>query len=130
MVPNETGNLGHRLNGGEGSIPCSSAFCNNVEERTTYMMLITATSITADEAKSHGIECGLIDYATIFAAETNNSDTFDRCPLDPIWAVTLKPADDMVIPLFLCSLHFNALKISLHEGVGVDEDVFGEFSDN
>lgn len=91
------------------------------------MMLITATSITADEAKLHEIECGLIDYATIFAAEAKNSSTYDNCPMLPIWAVTLKPADDMVIPLFLCSIHFNALKISLHEGVGVDEDIFGEF---
>lgn len=94
------------------------------------MMLITASSITAEEAEAHEIQCELVDYAAIFAAEAKNSSTFDRCPLAPVWAVTFKPADDMVIPTFLCSLHFNALKISLHEGVGVDEDVFGEFPDH
>jgi hypothetical protein len=91
------------------------------------MMLITASEITAEEAEAHHIECELVDYAAIFAAEANNSQTFERCPMNPVWAVTFKPAEDMVIPTFLCSIHFNALKLSLHEGVGVDENVFGEF---
>lgn len=92
------------------------------------MMLVSATPITSEEAVAHEIECQLVDYAAIYAAEAKNSNTFDSCPMTPVWAVTLKPAEDMVIPVFLCQIHFNALKISLHEGVGVDEDVFGEFT--
>jgi hypothetical protein len=91
------------------------------------MMLITATEITAEEAEVHEVQCELVDYAAIFAAKTNKLSTFERCPMLPVWAVTFKPAEDMVIPTFLCIVHFNALKISLHEGVGVDEDIFGEF---
>lgn len=94
------------------------------------MMIITASAITAEEAESYEVHCELVDYAAVFAAEATGSKTFERCPMTPIWAVTFKPADDMVIPTFLCPIHFNALKMSLHEGVGVDEDIFGEFPDH
>jgi hypothetical protein len=91
------------------------------------MLVITATPITEEDAHSQNISCELIDYVSIKAAEFMQSDTFDRCSLVPVWAVTLRPAEDMLIPVFLCPIHFGAFKLSLHEGVGVDEDVFGEF---
>jgi hypothetical protein len=91
------------------------------------MMLITASQITEEEAKAHEIECAAVDYADIFAAEQRNAETFDGCSQIPTYSVALKPAEDIVIPLFMCSIHFVALKLSLHEGVGVDEDIFGEF---
>ena len=91
------------------------------------MLLITASPLTEEEATGHNLNCELIDYVSLKAAEMFNSDTFDRCQLVPVWAVTLRPADDMMIPVFLCPVHFGALKLSLHEGVGVDEDIFGKF---
>lgn len=91
------------------------------------MLTISAMQITPEEAVEHSVDCDAVDYAAVFAAEMRDSNTFDGCSQVPVYAVSFKPAEDMVIPFFLCSLHFNALKISLHEGVGVDEDVFGEF---
>lgn len=94
------------------------------------MMLVTATKITEAEAEEHGVDCNAVDYAIILAAERANSSTFDGCSQIPIYSVAFKPAEDMVIPVFLCQLHFTALKMSLHEGVAVDEDMFGEFPDH
>jgi hypothetical protein len=93
------------------------------------MMLITATKISEEEAATHEVTCELIDYATVFAAELSENASH-KCELIPVWAVTLRPADDMLIPVFVCKVHFAALKMSLHEGVGVDEDVFGEFPED
>ncbi len=90
------------------------------------MLTITAQKITADEALEHDVDCDAVDYAAIFAAELKNSDTFEGCSQTPEYAVSFRPAEDMVIPHFLCALHFTALKLSLHEGVAIDEDIFGE----
>lgn len=91
------------------------------------MLVVTAIGITEEEANSQGLSCQLIDYVSVKAAELLQLDTFDRCSLPPVWAVTLRPADDMLIPVFLCPVHFGAFKLSLHEGIAADEDVFGEF---
>ena len=91
------------------------------------MLIVTATEITEHEAKEHNVDCDAVDYANILVAEQRDSDTFEGCTQIPVYSVALKPAEDMVIPFFVCKLHVNALKISLHEGVGVDEDAFGAF---
>jgi len=91
------------------------------------MMLITAVPITEIEALEHEVVCDMVDHGAIQSAEIRGLSTFEGCPQVPVYSVAFKPAEDMVVPFFLCSLHFNALKISLHEGVGVDEDAFGEF---
>lgn len=90
-------------------------------------MLITASKLTEQEVKDHEVDCDTVDYAAIFAAEQKNSDTFEGCTQLPLYAVSFKLAEDMVLPFFVCQVHFMALKISLHEGIGVDEDIFGEF---
>ena len=91
------------------------------------MLTITAQKITKEEAVEHEVECDAVDYAAVRAAEIKESDTFEGCSQVPEYAVSFRPAEDMVIPHFLCPLHFAALRLSLHEGVAVDEDVFGEF---
>ena len=91
------------------------------------MLYITASQLTEQEVIEHEIDCDSVDYAAIFAAEQRNSSTFEGCSQTPVYAVSFKPAEDMVIPFFVCHLHFNALKISLFEGVAVDENAFGEF---
>lgn len=88
------------------------------------MLVISAIPLTKQDAEANELDCDLVDYASIVAAEVNNLSTFDGCSQLPAWSVAIRPAEDMVIPIFLCSLHFNALKISLREGVGIDEDVF------
>lgn len=90
-------------------------------------MVITASKLTEYEINSHDLDCDTVDYAAIFAAEQNNSNTFEGCTQLPLYAVSFKLAEDMVLPFFVCQVHFMALKISLHEGVGVDENVFGQF---
>jgi hypothetical protein len=94
------------------------------------MLVISAVPLTGEEIDEHALDCGLVDYASIIQAEINNSSTFEGCTQTPAYSVAFKPAEDMVIPIFLCKLHFNALSLSLHEGVGVDEDVFGEFPEH
>lgn len=94
------------------------------------MLLVTGSILTAEEVQEHEIDCDAVDYAAIFAAEVKNSSTFEGCTQVPIYAISFKLAEDMVIPFFICQLHFMALKLSLHEGVGVDENVFGEFPTN
>jgi len=91
------------------------------------LLTISASRITEQEAIEHDVDCDLVDHAAIFAAEMNNKETFEGCTQIPVYAVAFKPAEDMVIPIFVCELHFRALKISLHEGVAVDEEAFGTF---
>lgn len=91
------------------------------------MLTITATKLAKEFAKENNIDCALVDYALIAAAERSNSESFQGCTLPPLYAVSIQPAEDMVIPIFLCLSHFNALKMGLHEGVAVDEDIFGQF---
>lgn len=93
------------------------------------MLVITALPITNAEVEENDLSCDLIDYAAILALEAQTADHMG-CNQIPAYSVAIKPAEDMVIPLFLCSIHFNALKISLHEGVAVDEDIFGKFPKN
>lgn len=90
-------------------------------------MVITGSKLTEHEINSNDLDCDTVDYAAIFAAEQNNESTFEGCTQLPQYAVSFKLAEDMVLPFFVCQVHFMALKISLHEGVGVDEDTFGEF---
>ena len=91
------------------------------------MLAISAVLITEEDVLENELECDLIDYASVLQAEITNSATFEGCTQAPSYSVAFKPAEDMVIPIFVCKLHFNALKLSLHEGVVVDEDAFGEF---
>ena len=114
----------HRLENGWVTNPCG------FESYHFRMMIITATPISKEDAEEHEVDCDSVDHAQILAAEAAKSDTFDGCSLLPEYSVAFKPAEDMVIPVFLCGPHFRALRISLHEGVGVDEDVFGEFPDH
>lgn len=92
------------------------------------MLILTAVPITHQEAEHHELECNLVDYASIIAADLHSLNTFEGCSQPPAYSVALKPAEDMVIPFFLCDIHFNALKISMIDGkFGTDEDVFGPF---
>ncbi len=91
------------------------------------MLVITAIQITEQEAVEHDVVCNMVDHGAIQSAEIRGLSTFEGCPQIPVYSVAFKPAEDMVIPLFLCTIHFNALKLSLHEGVAVDEDIFGKF---
>jgi hypothetical protein len=92
------------------------------------MLILTAVPVTKAEVEMHELDCDLVDYASIVAAELSNKTNFEGCNQLPAYSVALKPAEDMVIPFFLCQIHFNALKLSLQGGFGIDEDVFGSSS--
>lgn len=94
------------------------------------MLIMTALAITEAEVKENELECNLVDYASIVAADLNELGTFEGCNQPPAYSVALKPAEDMVIPFFLCSIHFNAVKISMRDRkLGIDEDIFGSSKD-
>lgn len=95
------------------------------------MFSITATALAVDQSHRLGFKCAALDASLIEAAYQSDADEIPSCPLDVIWLMGLRfgIGDDMVITTPLCIVHFNALKMSLHEGVGADEDVFGKFKD-
>jgi hypothetical protein len=90
------------------------------------LLTITGTKLDIEFSKEHNLECGLVDYASISAAERNSEDTLEGCTLIPEYALSLQPAEDQLIPLFLCSPHFNSLSMGVREGVAVDEHLFGK----
>jgi hypothetical protein len=91
------------------------------------MLIVTGSKLTIEEAENFELTCDAVDYASILIAETNDESEFDGCSQLPRYSIALKLAEDMVIPSFLCPIHFMALKMSLQDGtVGVDEDFFGE----
>lgn len=90
------------------------------------MLTVSATELTHEAVAAHGLVCNLIDHSAITYAEMHSKD-IEGCRFVPVYAISMQPAPDMIIPMFLCFIHFNAFKLSLHEGVGVDEDVFGKF---
>lgn len=91
------------------------------------MLTITGTKLDIEFSKKHELDCGLVDYASITAAERNDEPSLQGCTLVPEYAVSFQPVEDQVIPLFLCRLHFNSFALGLREGVAADEDLFGEF---
>jgi hypothetical protein len=94
------------------------------------LLTVSGTKINKATAEANNLECALVDYALILQAERANESHFQGCSLIPEYAIAVNPAEDMTIPLFLCEIHFNSLKLSLHEGVAVDEDVFGKFPEH
>lgn len=89
------------------------------------MLILSVMPITKDDVELNNLDCNLIDYASIVAAEIANNNTFEGCNQLPAYSLALKPAEDMVIPFFVCEIHFNALKISLQDGqFGIDPDMF------
>lgn len=90
------------------------------------MLIVSAVPITNMESEIHEIGCDAVDYSAIMFAEKHNS-LFEGCSQVPTYSIALKIAEDMVVPSFLCSIHFRALKMSLEDGiVGVDEKILGK----
>lgn len=89
------------------------------------MFTVSATKVTREEAEQNEISCGSYDFTV---SEGKPVRLHQGCTIFPEYAVTMQPAPDMVIPVFLCVVHFNAYKLGLHEGIAVDEDMFGSFS--
>lgn len=87
------------------------------------MLAITSQRLTVEQVEQLDIDCDSIDYASIMSAKLKDSEVFDGCQLHAAWAVAFRPAEDIIIPVNLCDLHFNALKIGIHEGVTVDNNI-------
>jgi len=88
------------------------------------MLAVTATRLDDTQIDVLGITCNSIDYASIVTAQRNNDESFDGCQLRPTWGVGFRPAEDIIIPVNLCSLHFAALKLGLSEGFAVEPGFF------
>lgn len=93
------------------------------------MVTFTATQLTEETIQNLDIRCLSLDAGPIEQAYERGEKVVPKCLLPPIWMLSLRfgSDEDMIMVIPTCSVHFNALKISLHEGVGVDEDVFGKF---
>jgi len=88
------------------------------------MLAITASPLSDEQVEVLGITCNSIDYASILTAQRNNEESFDGCQLRPTTGVAFRPAEDIIIPVNLCDLHFNALKIGLDGGFAVEQGFF------
>jgi hypothetical protein len=80
--------------------------------------------IDEDFARDNDLDCAVVDHANIIAAERENKTSFPGCQFLPTYAISMQPADDMMVPLFLCTIHFNSLNLALKEGVGADDKLF------
>lgn len=91
------------------------------------MLTITAQEIDDADFVAVDAACSAVDYATIAQAHREEGNGFHGCELDVAWVLFLKPAEDITIPVFICSVHFNAFRYAVKSGkVGVDLDVFGD----
>jgi hypothetical protein len=57
------------------------------------------------------------------AAQFNKQTQYEGCPLPAVHAVAVQPAEDMVIPMFMCTVHFNGFKLGLREGIALGEEL-------
>ena len=90
------------------------------------MFIVSAIKLHESITAELGPVCEAVDYALAFAASQQGESSFDGCTQLPEYAVAFKPADDMSIPINLCKIHFNALRLSLREGnIGIEDDFFG-----
>lgn len=87
------------------------------------MLAIHSSRLTHDIAETNGLECALVDAASLRAAHMQGQSRYSGCPLPAIHMISLQPAEDMSIPIFLCDVHFNGFKLGLKEGLGIDEDL-------
>lgn len=93
------------------------------------MLTITAQKIEEADFTAVDVGCQSVDFATIAQAQRSSDPGFAGCELDVAWVVFMKPAEDITIPIFICSVHFNAFKFAVSSGrVGVDLDIFGDIS--
>ena len=93
------------------------------------MVTFTATRLTEENIENLDLRCLSLDTGPVEQAYAKGATIVPKCLLPPIWMLDLRfgSEEDMIMVIPTCNVHFNALRISLHEGVGVDEDVFGKF---
>ncbi len=93
------------------------------------MLTVTAQQIENADFILADAACTAVDFATVAQAHRDSEEGFQGCELDVAWAIFMKPAEDITIPIFVCSVHFNAFKLAVKSGrVGVDLEVFGEIN--
>ncbi len=85
------------------------------------MLTIHANKIDISLSKQHNLKCMLVEQAAMIAAELNNNAS--GCTFLPEYTVSIQPHEDMLIPIFICPLHFNSLKLGLSEGIGLDQSL-------
>jgi hypothetical protein len=91
------------------------------------MLVITSDLIDPEDAEQ--TECKAIDYATVHAAEARGHEIFlddIKCPFPVMRVVSIKPMDDIIVPIPVCMVHFNAFVVSVNSGVVSITEDFGQ----
>lgn len=87
------------------------------------MLAIHTSSITEQQSLENNFECAAVDSASLMAAQLKGQSIYEGCPLPAVHVVAIQPAEDIVIPIFVCDVHHNGFKLGLREGVGIDQDL-------
>jgi hypothetical protein len=101
------------------------------------MFTITGAKLTDNDlayeiAQGNKLQCEGIDYASIIALQaTSDKESVSleecKCPGEVSYVVSFKPAEDILIPVTVCTVHFNAVKLALAErSIVIDLDLFEE----
>lgn len=90
------------------------------------MLTIHSSEIPLEIAEEHGLACAVVDSASLMAAQLQQKESFSGCPLPAVYAIGIQPAEDQSIPIFMCRPHFNAFKLGVREGVGVDQEILNQ----
>jgi hypothetical protein len=94
------------------------------------MLTITGAKLT-DEQVTQTMQCLSVDRASIISTTLMSDGPVTiqecRCQGEVAYVLYFKPADDMVMPVPLCLVHFNAIRISLvHDDnkIAIDSELF------
>lgn len=88
------------------------------------MLAIGVTTIDEQKALDLHESCMAQDYTVSSNPEVVSHG--QECTLPVKHVVMLHPAPDMVIPVFVCMVHFNAFTLALGGGVGIIDDSQGD----
>lgn len=87
------------------------------------MLSIHSSALTEEIAENHSLKCAIVDSASLMAAQLKQQTEYEGCPFPAVYAVAIQPAEDMVIPMFMCTIHFNGFKLGLREGIALSEEL-------
>lgn len=85
------------------------------------MLNIHSTEIEEVHAKSNGLNCSMVDLLSVESMKI--SEDYNGCPFTPQYALAFQAAEDMVIPRFLCGIHYRAFKLAIKQGVAISQEL-------
>jgi hypothetical protein len=90
------------------------------------MMELTGELLQPQEVVKYKLECLAMDAVEVEAAHKASATELPKCrfAVQVLVAVRFGVDADMIIPVPMCAIHFNAFNISMHEGIVFDTDLF------